>query len=338
MFQRTLSFQPRWRILGAAAATTLLLAVGACGGVQQANTGGASSGSCQRSKDKVIAFDYPLTSLAVYGDLQRFAEQRAKERGYELRYTADAEDLQKQNQNVQTLVTQRVPAIVSYPLEPASMEPLAQQARSNCTVFVSYATPLKNQDAAVLFSGKESGKALGTTALDWAKKQPGKVKVLILNNRDLAVGAARDDGLNSVFPGGASNVEVVATQKAGTRAEGEQITRTELQAHPDLNMVLGYDDDVALGARQAFLNAGKDAKDPHIFIGGQDGSKEGLQAVAQGGIYQVSVAVRIRDIGYAVTDVPADLLEGKQNNGVNVPPVALTVDSPKLKDYLSDYS
>jgi len=36
--------------------------------------------------------------------------------------------------------------------------------------------------------------------------------------------------------------------------------------------------------------------------------------------------------------VPADLLEGKQNNGVNVPPVALTVDSPKLKDYLSDYS
>ena len=60
--------------------------------------------------------------------------------------------------------------------------------------------------------------------------------------------------------------------------------------------------------------------------------------MAKGGIYRTSVAVRIRDIGFAVTDVPADLLEGKPNKGINVPPVALTADDPKLKEYLSDYS
>ncbi len=318
-------------------AVTALIAT-ACGGIKQ-DDGSASGGkACKRSTDKVIGFDYPLTSLSVYGDLKRFAEQRAKKRGYELKYTADDEDLQKQTQNVQTWVTQKIPAIVSYPLEPASMEPLAQQARSNCTAFVSYASPLKNQDASVLFSGVQSGKALGTTALDWAKKHKGPVKVLVLSDRDLAVGAQRDDGLKSVFPGGASNIQVISNQKAGTRSDGEQITRTVLQAHPDLDMVLGYDDDVALGAQQAFLNAGKSPKDPGIFIGGQDGSKDGLQAVSKGGIYRVSVAVRIRDIGYAVTDVAADLLEGKKNKGVNVPPVALTATDPQLKEYLSDYS
>lgn len=338
MSHRTTRRAARWRLSAAFIAAAVALPLAACGGVKEDTGSAAKSGSCERKKDKVIGFDYPLTSLAVYGDLKRFAEQRAKERGYELRYTADDENLQKQNQNMQTWVTQQLPAIVSYPLEPASMEPLAKQARGNCTVFVSYATPLKNQDANILFSGLESGKALGKTAADWAAKHTGPVKVLVLNNRDLAVGAQRDDGLKATFPGDAKNIEIVSTQKAGTRADGEQITRTVLQAHPDLNMVLGYDDDVAIGAQQAFLNAGKAADDPNIFIGGQDGSKEGLQAVAKGGIYRVSVAVRIRDIGFAVTDVAADLLEGKANTGVNVPPVPLTADNPQMKDYLSDYS
>jgi ribose transport system substrate-binding protein len=327
----------RYRPAAVGAAVGMLLAATACGGVK-ADNGDAASGKCQRSKQKVIGFDYPLTSLAVYGDLKRFAEQRAKARGYTLKYTADAENLQTQTQNVQTWVTQKIPAIVSYPLEPASMEPLAKQARGNCTAFVSYASPLKNEDASILFSGLQSGTALGTSALAWAKKHKGPIKALILNDRDLAVGAQRDDGLKKVFPGGDGNIQVVSNQKAATRSDGEQVARTVLQAHPDLNMVLAYDDDVALGAYQAFLNAGKSAKDPNIFIGGQDGSKEGLQTVAKGGIYRVSVAVRIRDIGFAVTDVPADILEGKPNQGVNVPPVALTADDPKLKDYLSDYS
>ncbi|GII96437.1 hypothetical protein Ssi02_66680 [Sinosporangium siamense] len=322
---------------GLAAAATLVLT--ACGGVQE-DTGaaGGSGESCQRSTEKVIGFDYPLTSLSVYGDLKRFAEKRAGERGYQVKYTADDQDLQKQIQNVQTWVTQKIPAIVSYPLEPASMEPLASQARSQCTVFVSYASPLKNQDAAVLFSGLESGKALGESAMKWIKDRGKPVKVLVLNNRDLAVGAQRDDGLKSVFPAGDADVEIVSTQKAGTRTDGEQITRTVLQAHPDLNMVLGYNDDVALGARQAFLNAGKKADDPNVFIGGQDGSKEGLTAVSEDGIYRVSVAVRIRDIGFAVTDVAADLLESKPNTGVNVPPVAIDAEHAELKDYMSDYS
>lgn len=323
--------------LGIASIMIAGVALTGCGAVQSEGSGQAS-GECKRSTNKEIYFDYPLTSLSVYADLQKFAAAAAAKRGYTVKYTADDTDLQKQNTNVQALVTQKVPAIVSYPLEPASMEPLAQQARSNCTVIVSYASPLKNQDASVLFSGLESGKALGTSALEWAKKQTKPVKVLILQNRDLAVGAQRDDGLNSVFPAGQSNIQIVGTQKAGSREEGEQVTRTVLQAHPDLNMVLSYNDDSGLGAQQAFVNAGKDPKDPGIFVGGQDGSKEGLTAVASGGIYRVSVAVRIKDIGEAVANVPIDILEGKDNKGVNVPPAPLTVDSPELKNYLSDFS
>lgn len=324
--------------VAAASAAITILALTGCDAVSTGSPSGDASGDCERSSTKEIYFDYPLTSLSVYGDLQRFAEAAADERGYEVKYTADDNDLQKQNTNVQALVTQQVPAIVSYPLEPTSMESLAAEARDNCTVFVSYAAPIENQDASILFSGLESGKALGQAALDWAAEQDEPVKVLILQDRDLAVGAERDDGLNEVFPGDAANIEIVATQKASDREAGEQVTREVLQANPDLNMVLSYNDDSGLGARQAFINAGVDPKDPSVFIGGQDGSKEGLEAVAEGGIYRTSVAVRIKDIGEAVANVPIDILEGVENDGVDVPPIALTIDSDELAEYLSDYS
>lgn len=324
--------------LVALVAVTAMTALSGCNALDTGTPAATDAADCERSDVKEIYFDYPLTSLSVYGDLQRFAAAAAAERGYEVKYTADDDDLQKQNTNVQALVTQKVPAIVSYPLEPTSMENLAREARANCTVWASYATPLENQDASILFSGFDSGVELGKAALEWAETQDGPIKVLILQNRDLAVGAERDNGLNSVFPGKASNIEIVATQKAGDREAGERITREVLQANPDLKMVLSYNDDAGLGARQAFINAGIAANDPSVFIGGQDGSKEGLTAVSDGGIYRVSVAVRIKDIGEAVADVPIDILEGKPNKGVNVPPVALKSDSPELPEYISDYS
>jgi len=325
--------------LSAAVAAVALVATG-CGAVQDSSgppAASGGSGGCKRSTEKTIGFDYPLDSLAVYGDLKRFAEAEATKRGYQLKYTADNYDVQKQNTNVQALVSQKIPALVTFPLEPAAMESLAQQAMSNCTVVVSYAAPLKHQDASVLFSSLESGVALGQNAATWANGQTTKTQVLVLNNNDLAAGKQRYDGLMKTFPSSAKNAAILSDQKAATRQDGERITTGILQAHPDLTMVLAYDDDVALGAMQAFINAGHDPKDPKIYIGGQDGSKEGLQAVAKGGIYRCSVAVRIRDIGTAVVDVPADILEGKQNTGVNVPAVPLTAADPKLQEYLSDY-
>jgi ribose transport system substrate-binding protein len=326
--------------ISAVVAAVALVATG-CGVAKDSSgsstASGAASSGCKHSTEKTIGFDYPLDSLAVYGDLKRFAEAEAAKRGYKLKYTADNYDVLKQNTNVQAWVTQKIPAFVTYPLEPAAMESLAQQAQSNCTVVVSYAAPLKHQDASILFSGYESGVALGQNAATWANSQGNKTEVLVLNDNDLAIGKQRYDGVMQTFPSSAKNAKIISDQKAATRQDGERITSQILQAHPNLTMVLAYDDDVALGAMQAFINAGHDPKDSKIYIGGQDGSKEGLQAVAKGGIYRCSVAVRIRDIGTAVVDVPADILEGKPNKGINVPPVALTATDPKLQEYLSDY-
>jgi ribose transport system substrate-binding protein len=332
------SSRPSRRRLGVLLAAVPCFAAAACGGVTTDHATAPASGSCKPSQQKVIGFDYPLTGLAVYTDLKRFADAEAKKRGYTVHYTADNTDVQTQEQNVSNWVTQKIPAIVTLPLDPATMETVAKQAQQQCIPVVTYGNPLKTQDASIRLSTRQSGIALGKAALTWAGTRSGPNKALILNYRELNAGAERDDGLKSVFPGNNPNITVIATQEASTQAQGEDVTRTQLQAHPDINMVLAFDDDVALGAEQAFINAGRDGNDPNIFIGGQDGSKAGLQAVQKGGIYRVTIAVRISTIGKAVADTPIDLLSGKKTSGIDVPAVPIVKDSPQLSEYLSDYS
>lgn len=328
------------RGISAAALACAALVVSACSGVQLSDGAGGEGADCERKPEKIIGIDYPLTQLSIFNSLKSFAEERAAERGYELLFTAANGDVQRQAEQVQTWVTQQVPAITTFALETSSMEPIAREARGNCTVVVAYASQLENQDGYVGLSLEQSGRLLGEEALKWAQEQAEPVKALILNNRDLQGGILRDDGLHATFPGDDSNIEIVATLKAGSREEGEEVTRTVLQAHPDLNMVLAFNDDGAIGAYQAFVNAGIAADAPKVFIGGQDGSEEALQLVAQDGIFRSTVALGIRDVGYAMVDVPADILEGKDpgDASLELGLTAITADSPEINAFLDDYA
>lgn len=328
------------RVFGAAVVAGTALALSGCSGVQLDGPAGGDAADCERKPEKVIGIDYPLTQLSIFNSLKSFAEERAEQRGYELLFTAANGDVQRQAEQVQTWVTQQVPAITTFALETSSMEPIAREARANCTVVVAYASQLENQDGYVGLSLEQSGRLLGEEALAWARTQTQPVKALILNNRDLQGGILRDDGLQATFPGGEGNIEIVATQKAGSREEGEEVTRTVLQAHPDLNMVLAFNDDGAIGAYQAFVNAGIAQDAPNVFIGGQDGSEEALQLVAQGGILRTTVALAIRDVGYAMVDVPADILEGENPDAASLELglIAITADSPEINGLLDDYA
>lgn len=337
------------KVLGCLTAIAATLTVAACGGSSSAGSGSASGGGasaaatgpkgCKRPTGKTIGVDYPLTSIALIQNLEAFARIEAKKRGYKVEFTNDNTNLQQQITNVQTWVSSQIPAITSYPLEPASMEPLAAQVQAYCGVFVSYATPMKNQTADILFSGTKSGNLIGDAALKWAKDHPKvQFKALLLQDENLAVGKQRDAGVRAVFPDGAKNVQIIGVQNANDASDGNRITSTVLTAHPDLNMVIAYDDDVASGAMQAFLSAGKSFHDPNIWIGGQDGSQQALQQIQKNGIYRATSALNIRDLGFALIDVPADNLEGKKDPGLNEPPKLITAKSPQLRTFLGYYN
>jgi len=73
-------------------------------------------------------------------------------------------------------------------------------------------------------------------------------------------------------------IEVLASQPADwEREKAMNVAENILQAYPDIDLFYGVSDEMALGASQAALAAGK-----KIFILGIDGNPNAVQAIKEG--------------------------------------------------------
>ena len=95
----------------------------------------------------------------------------------------------------------------------------------------------------------------------------------------------------------------------GRLQAGFNTMNTVLQAHPDINVILGGDT-LVLGALAAVEAAGK-ASDK-LYMSGIDGDAEALKKIREGGPYKASFAFAYPMMGYAWGQYAADWLDGKE--------------------------
>ena len=114
------------------------------------------------------------------------------------------------------------------------------------------------------------------------------------------------------YPG----IKIEATQPAKwERAEGMSVMENILQAHKDLDLVWGLNDNMALGAAQAIINAGLQNK---IMVIGYNADKEAIEAV-KSGKFKATVAQQPAKIAQTIVeDIAVKLMEGKRSE---IPPV-----------------
>jgi ABC-type sugar transport system substrate-binding protein len=327
--------------------SSLVAAVGLIGGpslLAACSATGSSStakaGAPNSAMAKSIGYDFPENSLPVYANLVKFAKERASATGHQLLLDADDGKTDKEIANVQAWIDEGLAAMVVFPLEPTSMEKMAKAAIAKGLVWVSYGGSMQNQSGAILLSPYESGQALGKDAAAWANKSlGGKGKAAFLINETIDLTRQRDKGVADAFTKLAPGVQVVAKQFANSQQTGLQAMDSILTAHPDINVVLTVNDDGAVGAYQSLLNRGKDPKDPKIYVGGQDGTQQAMQLIQKGGIFRATSAVRLKDIGYAIIDLPMKIAAKQAGNGImNLPITVITADSPQLAGFLADYA
>jgi galactofuranose transport system substrate-binding protein len=80
-------------------------------------------------------------------------------------------------------------------------------------------------------------------------------------------------------------MKVVVSQSADfTRAEGQSVTETLLQSHPDATAIYAQNDEMALGAISAIRASGK-VPGQDIKLVSVDGSKDALTAVQAGELF-----------------------------------------------------
>jgi ribose transport system substrate-binding protein len=300
----------------------------------------AGSGTSEQSAEvnKTIAVVFPNASNPIVQTVLDAAKDRASERGYELLINDPGNDLNKQVAAVQSYIQQEVGAIVAVVPEPDVFKPLVQRAKDAGVAWVTYAGSLEGEDAFVSWPHREGGELLGKEAAEWINERGIDAKVGILGFEQGAWARERREGIEAAIKENAPDAEIVFRQDALLAPEGVEVVSTALQANPDLNVVLAISDTATEGAYQALRNAGKDADDPNLFVGGLDGSQRAEELMLDETFYRASAALDLTAIGKAVVDTPAEIIEGGQAEDAVIPYVLLEQSNPEqIEEFLALY-
>jgi ABC-type sugar transport system substrate-binding protein len=295
-----------------------------CGSSSSSSTGSSSSGSTSGEKKYTIAFSHPYSTAPVAIAVMQFAQERAKALGDKVLLDNANMQVATQVTDVDNWITQKVDAIEVLPVENASVIESQKRAQAAGIKWLTYAVGMDGSDGAVLFPPEQSGKLIGEEAVKWINAQPTPPEILVLTQSTVPATAGRVTVPIDMIKK-QTKAKIVAQQDASDQQTGLTVTEAVLAAHPNISMVIGFNDDGALGALKAFTNAKKDPKTS--WIGGQDGSIEALKAIQAGGAYKMTSALRLKDVGYAVVDTAVAALKGDKTKATaNVPAVAITQD------------
>ena len=280
-----------------------------------------------------IAFSYGAEHSGIYPIVADPARLEAERRGYEWLEGSANGDCDKQVQDMEGFVAAGVDAIVFLPLcgvDPYL--PTVQAAKDAGIVIVGYSTAIPGGDSSIVYANIDGARAVAAEALRWLEedftgdRETFSWALFTFDQCGMAC-TDRTDPLRQIITEATGVAPLEAESVA--EASGLEATETFLQADPGLNMVIGINDAGALGAYQAFVvQIESDGRDPgEIFVGGMDGQNEALELLAgadEYGIYRVSGALILDQLGKAVADLPANILEGQPPTSLVLNYVAVT--------------
>jgi ribose transport system substrate-binding protein len=186
---------------GGVVGATALAAAGCAGPEKTSSAGKGAEGSPAGARSLTrIGLDYPFTQLPLYTTLVKLSTAAAKKHDVSLVTTSDASNADTQATNLNTWVTQKVPAIVSFPMVFEATEKTAKAALDAGLIWVTYGGSLENQSADIQFSFLEGGRLLGEAAARWAEEElGGKGKVAFLTDSTIQLGRERTKGMIDAF-------------------------------------------------------------------------------------------------------------------------------------------
>lgn len=307
----------RRNVLKGIGGAALLTGVGgaflaACGDDDAPDEEGGSSTTAKPAEGGTIALSHPYSEVPIVAVVKRLTEAAATAEGYEfLGDPTQGGAIDDQIATLESWVTQGVTAICAVPTDEAAINPIAQNAIDAGLIWTTYALESEVSYGGVLFPPEESGQIIADHSVAWIEDLGIDANVLIMTQTGIPAGAPRWEVPQAALE--AAGAKIVAVQDANDQAGGQELTETVLRANPELNVVIGMNDDGALGAVQAFRNANKD---PNVcYIAGQDGSLDALKAIQDGGFFKATAALRIRDIAQGIVDLSLELIESRPKQG-----------------------
>lgn len=194
----------------------------------------------------------------------------------------------KQTTDLEAMLAQGYDGIFVLALSPGGLDDFVKRATDKgVCVFNHSPSAITNATQNVVLDQYASGYEVGKVAADWINKRGGELELAYLISSSDPQIIARSQGQKDAIKALAPKAKVVGEAEANTIDLGASATANLLQAHPNISMILSFNDDAGLGAYQAATEAGR--KDPNtFFIGSLDGTQLVLDKIAEKGIYQTT--------------------------------------------------
>lgn len=338
-------------VLSVLLVSTMVLAMTACGSSKTASSSEASASeaapaasqdtaaastaaSTASSKKIVIGFSQCTLASPFYVAIMDAAKAEAKAKGVEFIYADAQNGVQKQNADIQDMISKGVSVLLVNPVQSSGVQPAMDAAKSKNIPVV--AVDRNIQAGYTTFVGRDN-KAMGKLAGEKAVELlggAGKAKGKILEVQGAAgdqVMMDRRDGFHSAVdkePG----IKVVQTAYCDyERSKAVTASQDAFQANKDIALIYAHNDDMSLGALQVATQRGlKDVK-----VVGVDGLMEAVKQIASGGNYQATALNDPAYEGKLAVDTALDILAGKTVEKYVDSKTGL-VDTKNAKDYVND--
>ncbi len=277
----------RRRGLVAAAAATALLALPACGQIYPSTEPAqVPAGGIQPNVSKVVVgFAQQQLQAPYFAAMQVQSKQIAKDKGFKLLFQAANKDPVVQMNQMQAMMAQGANVLVVNATSVKGQKEMMTQVASKIPViYIDTSVPgtgTTSVQSDNLTIGRESGKITAKRFLGMGKKS---IKMVILTGpaTDEFVGPARRKGFLDGLKEGGLPFEIKGEQ-AGDYAQdkGQIAAENMLAANPDVDLVMGLNDSMTLGAYNV-INGRDQYKNVYVAAAA-DGQKEGLALIKSGG-------------------------------------------------------
>ena len=242
-----------------------------------------------QAKGLLIGFSQATLQSPFYVQLKNGAEAAAKASGDSIVVLDANGDVNKQNNDIQDLITRGVKVLIVNPVNPDAVAP-ALSAAADAHIPVMTVDRAVHGDVAT-YVGRDNqkmGQIVGqdlVAKLKAAGAKPGAKIIEIQGDAGGTVMAARRDGFNAAAKA-AGYVLVMGPYAEYVRANAVTAMQDLLQANPDVKAVYAHNDDMALGALQVLRENNR----TDVLVAGVDGLSEAVKDIASGSQYVATTA------------------------------------------------
>jgi ABC-type sugar transport system substrate-binding protein len=304
----------------------------------QAASGKAYAGkTIDPSKKLRVGFTLQDLTNTYYIDLARGVTDRQDKFNLALTVHDGKSDAASQVTAIENFVTQGVDCIVINPIDSIVPEAAVRDAHSAGIPVISWSEYVRGSEWFLALNQHDYGVTGGEIAGKWAAERftnQADAKVMFLYVPDNVLLAERGQGLKDGFfqycPGGVQ----VAEQSGRSPEDGMRAVEATLIQHPDLNVVVCWNDTVALGAYEAMLAAGKKPGDACIV--GLDATAPALEKIYDKTIFVGTSDVDAYGQGEYFIQMVMDIIENGSKDDPEGDPFWVYF-KPVSKDNIQEY-